>query len=305
MGKQKEIWTTVDVLEDGTWPLVEVGFIDNLAEEHNAFFLIDTGAQGNSLYANMALLLGKQCWTDEEKVTVYTFVDNKEDLDVVNFSFAFGGVQFHEEFLISTHTHQKYVEGIPIIGVLGTDFLESHELILDFSDYTLYSSNKVFAFPKKEGKDYSFSINESLDLYGMPMICLNGDEKLRAVVDTGCCGNNIASGAEENSNLSFNYQDSRSVIISDHFRNLISVKTAEVDFKLEFSLESGNHLISPFRETFNVIEREHLFQQSSCESDDIKDSVKIVALLGMPFIANQGWALDYAQKIIYKRKSAR
>jgi hypothetical protein len=79
-------------------PLIRVDYVDKDAQEHSALMMLDSCSTINVLSSEMANCIGILSKKDNKNEDVITSINTVVSLNSADFSFAFGGVQFHETF---------------------------------------------------------------------------------------------------------------------------------------------------------------------------------------------------------------
>ena len=115
-----EMYRVVDDLN----PFIKVYFVDRDAEEHSALMMLDSGSNVNMLTSEAARYIGDLCRYDDAGMDITDSVGEKIEADYVHFSFSFGGKQFNDDFGIKDDCHLGSVEHLPIIGILGCEFMQ-------------------------------------------------------------------------------------------------------------------------------------------------------------------------------------
>lgn len=302
MKTNKEIDVELVRIEGDLAPFVMVDYLDRDAHEYSGLLLIDSGSTANILSHEMSNFIGKLSMLDDQGATISSIGPEVMDVDQVKFSFALGGVQFHETFFLSSRQIPCSVKGMKVLGLLGNQFMQQHNLVLDFSDYTLHTSrigpdnlaisDCAFFFPMEIGLRY----------YGLPVVSVsqNGKE-LVTLVDSGSTSNMISCYSLAENKFRHKLLESKDVI--NNITGSVEVNEAIVWFTM-LSLDTND--------VYEVSRRDHFFVlpcnvMATEEGNSVANEEQIPpieVLIGCPFMAKEGWTLDFGAKIMYKLKAA-
>ena len=275
-------------------PFVKVDYVDKYAEEHTGLMVMDTGSNVNVLSSEVDKYIGDLCRYQDSNLDITDGLGGVEIPDYVHFSFAFGGMQYNEDFAISGDWLLGSVGDLPIIGILGNNFMQKHGLAIDYSDFTVHTSNISHATLCAADCDFMFPMEIGLENYGLPVLAIHHGETDAAVIaDTGCTTNVVSTHCINQCNLKCEYTNETSPLRGLNGRSEANV--ANVHFNLLTLAEDGVKGV-PFHDFFLVV------NQSFATAFRSKKHQPIEGLIGSPFMAKRGWTLDFAQKVIYKRK---
>lgn len=288
-------------MEGDIAPFVEVDYMDKDAQEHTGLMLLDSGSTANVLFPKIAECIGELCKLEDEATPIYSIAQEVMMADQVRFSFAFSGRQFHDTFFVSTQPLPIHVRGMNVIGILGTRFLQQHRLVIDYSDYTLHTSEVCPQNLSISDCDFFFPMEIGLKFYDVPVVSVkqNGVE-LVTLVDTGATSNMISNKALVDNEFKCKRFNGKDVIMG--VTGQVDVDEARVWFKmLSLDVDDVSELSRYAR--FKVLPH-NVFTLPDGECDPNGEPLPpIEALLGSPFMAREEWALDFGAKIIYKRKN--
>lgn len=296
MKKENDIRVEMFRVVDDLNPFIKVDYVDRDAEEHTGLMMLDSGSNVNFLTGNVGRHIGDLCRHDDTDLEITDSAGEVILADYVHFSFAFGGKQFNEDFGIKEDCHLGFVDELPIIGLLGTAFLQKHGLVIDYSNFTLHTSDISQANLCASDCDFIFPMEIGLKNYGLPVLAIHHENTdAVALVDTGSAANVVSVTCVNQCDLKCEYTHE-----TDTFKGLKGSSEgnwANVDFHLLTLKENGVESV-PFCDFFMVI------NQSVAEGYVFNESQHqpIEGIIGSPFMAKQGWTLDFAQKVIYKRK---
>ena len=277
-------------------PFVQVDYMDKYAEEHSGLMLLDSGSTVNILSRHMADQVSEQCIMKEESVDVLTITNDTVSTDSVRFSFVLGGLQNSERFSICNEYQCEKVGDMPIIGILGNEFMQKNSLVIDYSDYSFHTSEISPITLKCTDCDFFFPMEIGLENYGVPVISIHQDgQDIVTMIDSGSADNILSEIAINK------YGVPCQIISKDNWihglSGSIKAKEAKVSFNILNSCVDESETI-PFEDYF-VIFPCSLFNNKETNS---KELPSIDGVIGSPFMAREGWILDFGAKIVYKQK---
>ena len=287
MKKEKNISVKMYRVVGDLNPFIKVDFVDKDAQEHTALMmLLSSGADK---------YIGDFCRHDDTELEITDSVGETMIADYVHFSFAFGGKQFNEEFGIDKDCHLGNVEDLPIIGLLGNKFMQQHGLVIDYSDFTVHTSDIHQKGLCANECDFIFPMEIGLKNYDIPVLAIHYEEMDAAVMaDTGSSANVVSTQCVSQCNLKCEYKDENDTL--NGIKGSSEARWADVDFSLLTLRKKGAESI-PFHDSFMVIN--HPVAEGYVFNKNVSQPIE--GIIGSPFMAKQGWTLDFAQKVIYKR----
>ena len=297
MKKEKSINVEMYRVVGDLNPFIKVDFVDQNAQEHTALMMLDSGSNVNLLSRGADRYIGDLCWYDDTELEITDSVGETMIADNVHFSFAFGGKQFNEDFGIDKDCHLGNVEDLPIIGLLGNKFMQQHGLVIDYRAFTVHTSDIHQTGLCSSECDFMFPMEIGLKNYGIPVLAIHCEGTDAAVLaDTGSSANVVSTQCIDQCDLKCEYQDEYDTLKG--LKGSSDARWANVSFNL---LTHRGKCVEniPFYDSFMVIN--HPVAEGYAFNDDV--SQPIDGIIGSPFMAKQGWTLDFAQKVIYKRKS--
>ena len=278
-------------------PFIKVDFVDKDAQEHTALMMLDSGSNVNLLSSGADKYIGDFCRHDDTELEITDSVGETMIADYVHFSFAFGGKQFNEEFGIDKDCHLGNVEELPIIGLLGCGFMQKHGLVIDYSNFTIHTSDVHFAGLCVGDCDFIFPMEIGLKNYGVPVLAIHDEGHDAAVMaDTGSSANVVSTQCISQCKLKCEFTNEMDTL--NGLKGIAEGQWANVDFLLLTLREEGAEGVH-FYDSFMVIN--HPIAEGYVFNENLHQPIE--GLIGSPFMAKQGWTLDFAQKVIYKRKS--
>ena len=289
-------------MEGDIAPFVKVDYLDRDAQEHSGLMLLDSGSNQNILTADMMSCVGDLSKRESEKGNIYTFDGVMVSVDYVNFSFAFGGSQFSEVFGISNINLPKVIGELQIIGILGIAFMQQHNLVIDYDNFTIHTSDVNADNLRINDCDFFVPMSLGLKYYNMPLLFMyqNGKEII-ALADTGASNNIVASQTITNNGFECQYLDDMDTIIG--LAGSVDMKEAMVGFNL-LTLKEDDVEVLSHNELFKMAPHYvYVPKEGECDENG-KQLPPIEAIISAPFMAKEGWLLDFGSRIIYKKHQA-
>lgn len=281
-------------------PLIKVDYMDNNAEEHSGLFLLDSGSNDNFLCANMAGCIGNHSKVEGQTGHVYTINGDYMSVDYVRFSFAFGGNQFHDVFGMSDVCLPEIAGDLQIIGILGQEFMLKHQLVIDYSNFTIHTSDVSPKNLSISDCDFFTPMNVGLKYYNMPLVSMyqNGKE-IMVLADTGASYNVLSSQAIKD--YGFECQLAERIETITGLAGGVEMKEAMVNFHL--LTMKGDRVVGIFHHDLFKVSPHYIYtpQEGLCDEDG-EQLQPVEAIICSPFMAKEGWVLDFGAKIIYKRR---
>ena len=305
MKKEKNIKVDLYRVKGDAAPFVLVDYMDKDAEEHNGVMILDSGCMGNILSHEMADSVAPLCKMEEEGTRLYSIAHEVTEAENVNFSFAFGGVQFHETFCINDHRLPHIKGDLPLVGILGNKFMLKHRLVIDYRDFTIHNSNANPENLAVSGCDLFVPMGYGLVNYGIPLLAMTqGENQIFSMADTGASFNIIAKQTITDNGFECQYLG-----VSDSISGLGASETEAEDAMVKYkiaTMKDGDGSLDEisYNSQFKVISHyPYTPSQGSCDKNGTP-LLPVEAIISSPFMAKEGWVLDFGADIVYKRKSA-
>lgn len=277
-------------------PFIMVDYLDKDADEHTGLMMLDSGSNVNFLSNEVDKHIGDLCRHNGTELEIIDSVGEVMGINCVHFSFAFGGMQFNEDFGIKEDCCLGSVGDLSIIGILGTKFMQQHGLVIDYSDFTVHTSVLHHTGLCASECDFIFPMETGLKNFGVPVLAIHHEETDIAVLaDTGSTENVVSAQCISLCKLKCEYTGD-----TDTMRGLVGCsegQRANTHFNLLSLREKGAEGV-PFYDSFIVIN--HSVDEEYDPNEDQRYTIE--GMIGSPFMAKQGWTLDFAQKVIYKHK---
>ena len=284
-------------------PIIRVDYVDKDAQEHSGLMMLDSCSTVNVLSSEMANCLGILCKKDNESEDVITSTNIVVSLNRADFSFAFGGVQFHETFFINDHRLPHIKGDLPLVGILGNKFMLKHRLVIDYSDFTIHNSNANPENLAVSDCELFVPMGYGLVNYGIPLLAMiQGENQIFSMVDTGASFNIIAKQTITDNGFECQYLG-ESDTISGLGASETEAEDAMVKYKIE-TMKDGDGSLDEisFSSKFKVISHyPYTPSQGSCDKNG-NALLPVEAIISSPFMAKEGWVLDFGADIVYRRK---
>ena len=283
-------------------PLVKVDFMDKNAEEHSGLFILDSGSNENILIGGILGCIGDLCKKEGETGRIYTINGEYMSVDYVDFSFVFGGNQFSEVFGISDIRLPRMAGDLQIIGILGQRFMEKYQLVIDFSDFTIHTSEVSPENLSIADCEFFTPMEIGLKYYDMPLLYIsqNGKEIL-ALADTGATNNIMASQTIIDNGFECQYTEETDIISG--LAGGVEMKDAMLNFNL-LTMKGDNVETLSHYDLFKVAPGYIYTPKEGMCDDEGEQLPPIEGIICSPFMAREGWVLDFGARIIYKPKAA-
>ena len=305
MEKRNNISVKMFRVEGDYAPLVKVNYMDKDAQEHSALMLLDSCSTVNILSSELDNCIGALCNNENEATNIITCNNSVITSNGVDFSFAFGGEEFHESFYMGNHHLPRIAGDLPIIGILGNKFMLKHNLVIDYSDFTIHYSDVSPENLSIADCDFFTPMGYGLVYYGIPVLpIVQGENQIFTMADTGASFNIIARQTIDDNGFDCQYQEEADSI-SGIGGSDTEAENAVVSFKL-MTLANADNSINEvsYSSQFKVIPHyPFTLPQGSCDKNG-NPLPPIQAIISSPFMAKEGWILDFGADIIYRRKSA-
>ncbi len=298
MKNGKNINVDMYQVENSPMPFIRVDYTDRYGMLQTGIFLLETAANVNLLSMEYGFSYLKDKGDRNLKIE---FEDGLIE-DTVKFSFKLDGEQFEDEFLVKSHLFTGYDGELPLIGVIGNVFLQENNLVIDYSNHTVYTSK--FLENEIDVLDYDFYFPMAIGLtnYSMPTVPLVQNKwEVGAVVQTGVADNHLSSSTLCADGLQCDYQDYESLAL--FMSKCIDTLNVTMDYGLLTVIDQEGHVGDVnFKGDFKV--NSHYYYTP--KPDELNDNGELLepieAVIGATFLEEEGWILDFGIDIIYKNK---
>ena len=288
---------------DGDYfPFVEVGYMDKDAQEHTGLMILDSGSDKSILSCDNVDFLYPLC-RKNKTTDIITSANTVVTLSHAEFSFVMGGKSFCEDFCVSNgELPLEQIGDLPTIGLLGNQFMQRHALAIDYRDFSVHTSTAEQEGFEVSDCDYFFPMEKGLKEFGIPIVLLSHDQEgFLAMADTGATHNMIASATINEIGLECRFLNEKDIVKG--IDGEIEVDEAIVKFNLA-SLTEDEDVEIPRQEQFKVSPNYMIVPKEDWCDENGNQLPPVGALIGSPFMAKEGWVLDFGAQIIYKRKSS-
>lgn len=286
-------------------PLVRVDYLDKDAQEHSGLLLLDSCSTVNVLSSEIVYSMGPLCNKEGESTDIITSTNTVLTLDSADFSFTFGGVQFQESFCINDHQLPSVAGDLPLIGILGNLFLLKHQLVVDYSDFSVHTSEVCPDNLSISDCDFFVPMGLGFEYYGLPVLpIIQGENQIVTMADTGASFNVIAKQTINDNGFECHYLEETDSI-SGIGGTETEAEEAIVSFKL-MTLTGGEVSVEEIsrRCQFKVTPYyPYPLPQGRCDKNGYP-LPPVEAIVSSPFMAKEGWILDFGAGIIYRRKQS-
>ena len=283
-------------------PFVKIDYIDSEAQDHSALLLVDSCSCDNILFVESACSLGLVYTLTDKTIDIDTITNTKLSTSIGRFAFAFEGGQFVEPFCICDGKNNlpKRVGDMPIVGILGNIFLQKYNLAIDFSDYTLHTSNASQEAFSMSACDFFFPMEIGLKNYGLPVLSLRqAGKEIVALADSGATDNILSLHAITETGLDCEYLETTDSIVG--MVGSVESKDTVMNFCLLTLTEDDIDEVS-HRDAFKVLPHTLVSPEKGKCDDNGNLLPPVEGIIGSPFMAKENWVLDFGAKIIYRRK---
>lgn len=285
-------------------PLVIVDYLDKDAQEHSGLLLLDSCSNENILSTDMLDSLGITCNDSGETSEVATAGDVIVKLKCAKFSFVFGGEQFQESFSLVDSNLPRVAGDIPIIGILGNIFMLKNQLVIDYSDFSVHTSDVSPENLSISDCDFFVPMGLGFEYYGLPVLpMIQGDKQIVTIADTGATHNVIAKQTIIDNGFECHFHNKKDTITG--IGGIVEAEDATIGFTLLSLAEGGDQeTLIPHKSDFKVIPH-YLMTPSQEKCDRNGEQLPPVeAIISSSFMAKEGWVLDFGAEIIYRRKQS-
>ena len=279
------------------YPLVEAT-LHTRKGDYVGYFVVDTGSTDNLVSFSMREFLNLDNLVEDMRHTIKGIGD-LEDCDNYQLSFSAGECTFQEVFAFHKNFDlTNYIVGSEhMLGVLGSNFLKKHNLVMDYATLSLHSPIREDV-PSAEECQFRFPLDYGLDLVGISLlgIAKDSDHSFLMVADTGCNRSTITQHCIESGGFqSSEATDYYMVQGVDRKGKIAEMK--EVSIGLITMDENNDTTIIDHEMKFLVVSK----QDYLCVLDE---DAPIAGLLGNDFLFDNKVILDYNLRCIYSRKGA-
>lgn len=276
-------------------PLIEGTFRNKDGKMTPCYFQIDTGSVFNILNPAIMDWIDKRCITTETR-HVYAMDEESQDLPLAFLKIGVGEECSTEHFCVSDTTiFTEYFGDLRIVGILGSNYLLTHELVVDFEQQRLrsFSTQDTTDFNEMA---YVFPMEIGLKYYGVPMVgIVKEDNVLMFVADSGCDFCTITKYTLDNGAIQYE------ILPEERERSFIDGKTNTTFSKMKFNLmeydvSNGDFITTEKEDAFEVIT-----DMDFIGSVDNESAPPISGLFSTGYMLKHKWILDYKRQIIYAK----
>ena len=277
------------------FPFVEGAFRCKNGSMLTGFFLIDTGSAQNIF--NCEAIHTLPTAMDGEKLRISGINNQSEICQQVSIEVQLDNNTSQEDFYISQTIHfEKMFGKNRIIGILGASYLIKHDLVLNYEQNMLHTSDpEVF---KNTEMDFTFPMGFGLKSYGVPLVGFEKDDNcFYCVADSGCNVSAITQKAIEEGADSCSWYDENSTVTG--VGGAVNTRMADVCFSLlSLGNKEGEFVHKVVSMIFNVWDGDAYICKGNNDTE-----TGISALLGNDFMFKNKWILDFSRGVIYSTKA--
>jgi hypothetical protein len=300
MKKENDISVEMFRVVGNAAPFVMVNYVDKHAKEHAGLMMLDSGSTENFLSHEMAECIVMPCVKENKREKILTITNEYMEVSRGEFSFSLGGNQYLEKFFFNSNSIAKIVGELSVIGILGNRFMQQHSLVIDYSDFTIHTSNVNPDNLAITDCDFFFPMEIGLKYYGLPVLSIRQNKKdIVMLADTGATHNVIALKTIKDNGFEHLHFKSKETI-SGISGGMIELEEGNVKFRLLTLTEDGTYE-KLYHDKFYLSPHYIIsYDEGECKGKD-DQLPPVEALIGSPFMAKQGWVLDFGAKVIFKR----
>lgn len=300
MEEQKNINLEFYEPDEDAIPFVKVIIKGKGSRMIPVLMLMDSGSSLNMLVTEVRELIDPQNWLPEESTEMVSITNETLKTPCANFCFEMNGKKFQEKFCFMENFNVMEYKGVPLVGVLGIQFMQKHHLCIDYINRSVCTSDLFSGNTRDNNVEYYIPVEYGIKYYNAPTIEIKGKNRnIIMVVDTGTDSITISREVIEDNMLPFKLTGNNYSIDGPNG----SVDAEECMLELNIPVHSENGICElKILETMMIIPNSiNTIEEGECD-DDGNPLSTIDGLLSSPFMAKQGWILDFAQKVIYKLK---
>ena len=300
MKKENDIRVEMFRVVDNAAPFVMVNYVDKHAKKHAGLMMLDSGSTENFLSHEMAECIVMPALKENKTEKILTITNEYIEVSRGGFSFTLGGNLYHDSFFINSNRISEIVGDMSVIGVLGNRFMQQHNLVIDYSDFTFHTSNVSPDNLVISDCDFFFPMDIGLKYYGLPVLSIRQNKKdIVMLADTGATNNVIALKTIKENGFEHLHFKSKETI-SGISGGMIEFEEGNVKFRLLTLTENGTYE-KLYHDKF-YLSPHYIISYDEGGSKGKDDQLPpIEALIGSPFMSKQGWVLDFGAKVIFRR----
>ena len=281
------------------FPIVKAAFKGKGGNVYMGYMLIDTGSMHCILNHSALQVLDDSAIQSNNKMNICSVQSQGALCTGVQLNFKMGNGEFTDVFYVSDAMDSDGMFGPgALIGIIGIQFLIKHNLVLDYREESLHTSDGKL---EQAPKDYNFFFPMSFGMqqYNLPVVGLvNGDKEFVMVADSGANATLITeyvlkeSGYEyedinEKGSFTCYAHETMNTTIKNVTLNLLSIGGTEDNPKLCSAKEECQ-----ITDAFCFIMNEQKDEEGQYRQP-------ISGLLSSPFMHRHKWVLDFSLGVIY------
>lgn len=265
-----------------------------------AYFLLDTGSEGNRLSSSLL-----------EHLDETTLVPGKESKTVAlgdtlsgcihKCRFKVGEQVFEEEFSVTeSFDCSGYLDGVYLLGILGTRFFYNNKLVLDYEELCLRNHTTLMVEEGMKNIGFAMDMMFGLENWNLPVVAVsNGNNNYYCmIVDSGNDKNSITLKCIQEGRFPGKDNEGLYNVWGCGWEHS-SVKSKNIEmYLLGMTLEDGILAEIPVKLDFFVFPDVEYFIKSGENAEHIH------GLLGNDFLYRNKVIIDYGNRCIYNFKHA-
>ena len=284
------------------WPVIEGAF--KISDETGCYgmFLVDTCSSKCILNKSMLSMLDPSFIREGETMTISGYQGKKTTCQAVDIFFKLQGKrELSEVFYVDEEIDFDAMLD-DIIGILGYEFLCKHNLVVDFSNGTLHTSDGIY--PHMDDCSFLFSMEYGLERYGVPVVGMIGNDKeFILMADSGANVSVLTKSALEESGIEYQRGEEESCVTG--FNSSFHAVAYEVNMPLLSICSGEEHTkLVNFQDTVNVDECNAWLLEGTTDADG-NELLPVSGMLSASFMMRYKWVVDFMTGLIYSKKEER
>lgn len=283
---------------DVVCPFVKAAFKGKDGNAYIGIMLIDTGSNDCLLNKSILPLMDDSIVKIKEGKSQKISGLNKEGCicQEAEFKFKMGNEVFTETFYVGDVINFDHVVN-NFIGIIGNRFLTEHELTLDYSTRSLYSSKEFSGDPLDY--EFFFPMEFGMKQYGLPVVGLIcNDMDLVMLVDSGANKTILTEHAMKEAGISADATGEKESILGFDNKS-VEATIAEANLSL---LSIGGTEEEPkicnYKDSIQVIHK-YKYIMDNLKDHDGEEIMPISGMLSSRFMHDHKWVLDFSHWIMY------
>jgi len=280
-------------------PLLETAFVGKDGRGYVGAMLIDTGS-AHCVLNSFVLDYIEPMSDDDRKLNIQTMGDSRDDYKHTDLTFIMGGQTFVQEFWVNKNVNVQLKGNVPIIGIIGVNFLTKHSLVVDFDSMSVHTARKNLTI-KASSCNFISPIGGGINMFGIPVVCMAKDDKndFALGVDTGANNTIVTKHLMDDCNIEINDFEKTHCVQTLHSVSKLSRASIPMNLK---SLDgaTGNTKICQY--TDNVLITDE-YDYIAPAPQNREGAFPLSGLLSTSFMTKNKWIIDFSHYVIYSKCS--